>query len=150
MQEVFFKVHRKLHTFREDAALSTWLYRVTMNAAADYLKRRRSDRSVLVEDFGALALEDPQDSPEAEADREDQRRLVRQAIAELPDIFRDVLVLRELEGLPYEEIAETLGLSKGTVESRLFRARARVRDWITRAEAKADRPEARGGERDAS
>ena len=133
VQEVFFKVYSKLDSFREEAAFSTWLYRVTVNAAADYMKKRRRDKSSLVEDMGRLPLEDPDGGPIETASRSDLQREIRLAMQELPEKFRSILVLRELEGLAYTEISEVLGISKGTVESRLFRARARLKDRLERA-----------------
>jgi RNA polymerase sigma-70 factor (ECF subfamily) len=133
VQEVFFKVHRRLETFREDARFSTWLYRVTFNAAFDRVKKRRTDRTVLAEDFQKLPVEALEDGPVERAARRDLQNEVRRAMAGLPEKFRTVLVLRELEGLAYEEISHTLGISKGTVESRLFRARARLKEALERA-----------------
>ena len=132
-QEVFFKVHAKLESFREEAAFSTWLYRVTVNAAADYVKKRRQERSTLVEDMARLPVEDPSGEPEEDVARDDLCREIRSAMAALPPKFRTILVLRELEGLSYNAITEILGISKGTVESRLFRARARLRERLHRS-----------------
>ena len=133
VQDVFFKVHRRLETFREDARFSTWLYRVTFNAAFDRVKKRRADRAILAEDFQKLPVEAPEDGPAEQATRRDLRSEVRRAMAGLPEKFRTVLVLRELEGMAYEDISQTLGISKGTVESRLFRARARLKEALERA-----------------
>ena len=133
VQEVFFKVHRKLSSFREDAAFGTWLYRVTVNTAADSLKKRRQDHSVTVDDLGQLALVDPADGPDESLGRRNLRREIRKAMSCLPEKFRTIIVLRELEGLSYQEISRIIGCSKGTVESRLFRARARLRDLLERS-----------------
>lgn len=131
-QDVFFKVSRKLDTFREEAALSTWLYRVTVNAATDHMKKRRGDRTALVEDLERLPIEDHGDRPDEALQRGDLRARVRDAMDQLPDVFRTIIVLRELEGLAYEEIASVLSISKGTVESRLFRARAKIKAILER------------------
>jgi RNA polymerase sigma-70 factor (ECF subfamily) len=131
-QEVFFKVHRKLATFREDSAFYTWLYRVAFNTASDHLKKRKRDRAVLVEDVTRLAVADPGGTPDEGLVRESLRREVREALASLPDKFRTVLTLREIDGYTYEQISESLNLSKGTVESRIFRARNRLKIELER------------------
>jgi RNA polymerase sigma-70 factor (ECF subfamily) len=131
-QEVFFKVFRKLDTFREDSTFYTWLYRVAVNTATDWLKRRRHDRAVGLDDLGATAFADGTDGPSETLSRRDLQAEVRRAMTRLPEKFRTILVLRELEGLPYEEIATVLAISKGTVESRLFRARARLKAELER------------------
>jgi RNA polymerase sigma-70 factor (ECF subfamily) len=131
-QEVFFKVFRKLDTFREDSTFYTWLYRVAVNTATDWLKRRRHDRAVGLDDLGATTFADATDGPSETLSRRDLQAEVRRAMTRLPEKFRTILVLRELEGLPYEEIATVLAISKGTVESRLFRARARLKAELER------------------
>ena len=80
-----------------------------------------------------LSLEDPEGGPVETASRSDLCHEIRVAMRELPEKFRSILVLRELEGLAYTEISEILGISKGTVESRLFRARARLKERLERA-----------------
>lgn len=126
-QEVFFKVYSKLDSFREDSAFYTWLYRVAVNTATDHLKKKRQDRAVLVDDLARLPIADEADSPADGASREDLRGEVRKAMARLPEKFRTILVLRELQGLAYEDIARVLKISKGTVESRIFRAREKLK-----------------------
>ncbi len=131
-QEVFFKVHQKLGTFREDSSFYTWLYRVTVNTATDYRKRRRLHASQQTDDFDRLPVADRADQPLAALARADLAREVRDAMAQIPPRFRAVLVLREIEQLTYEDIARTLRCSLGTVESRLFRARARLKAILER------------------
>lgn len=131
-QEVFFKVHRKLGEFREEASLYTWLYRVTVNTATDFLKRRSHRPLGQVEEIDNVPVADSGDTPLAAISRTDLAREVREAIQEVPIPFRTVLVLREIEQLTYEEIADTMKCSIGTVESRLFRARARLKSILER------------------
>ncbi len=131
-QEVFFKVHQKLATFREDSSFYTWLYRVTVNTATDLRKRRRSQALQQTEDFERLPIADTRDEPLVALSRTDLAAEVRSAMAEIPTKFRAVLVLREIEQLSYEEIAATMKCSIGTVESRLFRARARLKAILER------------------
>lgn len=131
-QEVFFKVHQKLSNFREEASLYTWLYRVTVNTATDFMKRRSHRPLGQVEELDNLPVQDASDTPLAAVARADLAREVREAIQEVPGAFRTVLVLREIEQLTYEEIAKTMKCSIGTVESRLFRARARLKAILER------------------
>jgi RNA polymerase sigma-70 factor, ECF subfamily len=131
-QEVFFKVHRKLGEFREEASLYTWIYRVTVNTATDFLKRRSHRPLGQVEEIDNVPVADSGDTPLAAISRTDLAREVREAIQEVPVPFRTVLVLREIEQLTYEEIADTMKCSIGTVESRLFRARARLKSILER------------------
>jgi RNA polymerase sigma-70 factor (ECF subfamily) len=132
VQEVFFKVHGKLHGFREDSAFSTWLYRVAINAAHDHRKKRRRRDETVADPGLTLGLADPRGGPAEDLARTSLREEVRAAIMTLPGIFRDVIVLREIEGLAYDDIARVLGLAMGTVESRLFRARERLREELQR------------------
>ncbi len=126
-QEVFYKVYAKLETFREDSSFYTWLYRVAFNTATDHLKRRRHEREIQVEDFAFLPVADDAETPAESVGRRDLRAEIRSAMARLPEKFRTILVLRELEGLAYEEISAVLGIAIGTVESRIFRAREKLK-----------------------
>ncbi len=124
-QEVFLKVFTRIAAFDGRSSLYTWLYRVAANAAKDHLKRRSRRPALPLED--EAAIRDEGEGPAGSAEKEERRRLVREAIAALPTRYRTILVLRELEGLAYSEIAAVLEISEGTVESRLHRARARLK-----------------------
>lgn len=131
VQEVFFKVHRKMDGFAWKSAFYTWLYRIALNTATDHLKKKRYRRTASLDELTGFDAPDEQcPAPASELDHQDLRRILAQAIGELPKKYRDILVLREYEQLSYEDIASVLGCSKGTVESRLFRARARLKDKI--------------------
>ena len=134
-QEVFIKVFEKLHTFKRDAALFTWIYRIAVNASSDYLERQGRRKLRLVEDIGVL------DTGHGEGDyagaaeplmEAELRRVTREVLDGLPEKYRTILVLREYEDLSYTDMAAVLGCSMGTVESRLFRARKRFKDAIER------------------
>lgn len=130
-QEVFLRIHRHLGKFRGRSTLRTWIYRVTVNHCRSRLRRRRlPTRSLAAEGELVTGLADPARGPEERAMAEDQGRLVTAALAELPGAFREVVVLRDLEGLAYEEIAEVLGLRIGTVRSRIARGRYRLREIL--------------------
>ncbi|MGQ0614567.1 MAG: RNA polymerase sigma factor [Planctomycetaceae bacterium] len=124
-QEVFLKVFTRIAAFDGRSSLFTWLYRVAANAAKDNVKRRGRRPALRLEE--EATIRDGGEGPAGSAEREERRRLVRAAIAALPARYRVILVLRELEGLAYAEIASVLEISEGTVESRLHRARARLR-----------------------
>jgi RNA polymerase sigma-70 factor (ECF subfamily) len=124
-QEVFLKVYTRIAAFDERSQFYTWLYRVAVNAAKDHVKKRVRRPAVPLDE--ADALPGGAENPSAGAARSETRRLVREAIDALPLKYREVLALRELEGLSYEEIAAVLDISIGTVESRLHRARSRLK-----------------------
>lgn len=133
--ETFTKAFFRIRNFHGDAGLYTWLYRVAINASKDHGKKKRRRPTVALEDVPAgaasIASRDAGPSVERLEDRE-LRLAVRAAIETLPAKFRSVLVLRELEGLRYDEIADILAISQGTVESRLFRARRRLQLKLAR------------------
>lgn len=131
-QEAFTKAYARLSSFTFQAAFFTWLYRIAVNAATDFVKSRRRRRTTSLDELteSGPALAAPGSRPDRSASRGELRERLREAIAELPPVFRTVLVLRELEDLAYDEIARILGCSIGTVESRLFRARARIRESL--------------------
>ena len=132
-QDVFLKVFRKLHTFKHDSQFFTWLYRITVNAATDHLSRAGTRKLRLVEDTAVFERGDQEDSsPTASLEAEELAQITRAIVDQLPEKFRTILVLREFEGLSYTEIAEVLEIQLGTVESRLFRARQRFKDALTR------------------
>ncbi len=128
-QEAFLAAWRGLPTFRGEAGFSTWLYRLASNAAIDHLRRakkQRGDLSLDDEDLGLDAVsEDP--GPQDAAERQELRQAVTAALRLLSDDHRQVLVLREIQSLSYEEIAEVLELDLGTVKSRISRARSALR-----------------------
>lgn len=131
-QEAFLKAYRSLSSFRGDSKFSVWLYRIVSNLCLDLLRarQRRPVQSLTVEDdegeVGELEIPDEHFSPEKLLDRKLTREAVQRGLASLPDDARQILLLRELRGLSYEEIGDVLGLEPGTVKSRIFRARKRL------------------------
>ena len=136
VQETFVKAFFRIGSFHGDSGLFTWLYRVAINAAKDHAKKRGRRPAAALDDLagGVGAASFPSSEVPALERLEDRevRFAVRRAVQALPPKFRAVLVLRELEGLRYEEIADVLGISLGTVESRLFRARRRLKERLMR------------------
>lgn len=135
-QEAFVKAFTSLAEFKGDAAFYTWLYRITYNLSIDLKRKvsRRGGAAVEYEDsssaeheaIGAALIEGPSHA----LYRKQQRRLILDALAELSQEHRVAVVLREVEGLSYEEIARTTGVSQGTVMSRLFYARKRLQERL--------------------
>jgi RNA polymerase sigma-70 factor (ECF subfamily) len=130
-QEAFVRAHRALGAFRGDAKLSTWLYAITSRLCLNRLAsgERRMARQG---DDALLRLSDAGPRPDAALERRELETALGRAIAELPEDRRIVVVLRDLEGLSYEEIAQVLELELGTVRSRLHRARAELKEKLER------------------
>jgi RNA polymerase sigma-70 factor (ECF subfamily) len=131
VQDAFVQAFVKLDTFRGASAFYTWLYRIAFNTAMSHARRQRPTRSLDEErtDRGREPV-DMQPTPAARLDMSERAVQVQQALAELCAEHREVIVLREMDGCKYEEIAEMLELPVGTVRSRLFRARLELRDRL--------------------
>jgi len=130
-QEVFLRVHRAIADFRGDAKLSTWLYAIASRLCLNRLAS--SERRLAREGEETLArIPSSHASPADELERSERDAALHRAIAELSDERRMVVVLRDLEGLSYEEIAAALGLELGTVRSRLHRARLDLKEKLER------------------
>jgi RNA polymerase sigma-70 factor (ECF subfamily) len=131
VQEAFVQAFVKLDSFHRESAFYTWLYRIAFNTAVS--RRRRKRPMLSVEQQREATGVEPLDAHEGPAGRlEQQERVgqVQKALAELTEEHREVLVLKEIEGHRYEEIADLLGVPVGTVRSRLFRARMQLRDIL--------------------
>jgi RNA polymerase sigma-70 factor (ECF subfamily) len=124
-QEVFVKVFQNLHRFQEtDAAFSTWLTSIARNQAIDHYRRRREERLRRAQDPAILdAASAPGPGPLADVEQAERVALVRSGLRALPVELREPLVLCDLQGLPYEEIAGVLAIPLGTVKSRINRGR---------------------------
>lgn len=139
-QEAFLKAYESLGQFRGQSGFFTWLYRIATNLALSYRRSERRHMNVGGEcewnDMPAQAARlhrgtaGPDDQPDLLAERDEVRRLVWQAIQQLEDESRAMVVLRDMEGLDYAEIAEVLGVPVGTVKSRLHRARMTIREKL--------------------
>ena len=117
-QDVFINVYHKLNEFRFESKFTTWLYRITINKCRDYLREKRV-RSIFV----PIKDDGPEFSGGTHSENIDIPQLVRNAIDKLPEKLRIPLILRDIDGLSYNEIAEKLECEVGTVKSRIFRAR---------------------------
>lgn len=134
-QEAFLRVYRFLPQFNEDSQFSTWLYRVTSNVCKDYLRKRnaRAAFSLSGEQEGEEYLMEAPDlryNPEDLLEQKEMRRQIREGLAQLNPDHREILVMRDVLGLTYEEIASSLELEEGTVKSRIARAREKLRQKL--------------------
>ncbi len=131
-QEAFLKAYRAIPTFRGDSAFYTWMYRIAINTAKNHLvaaRRRPLDHASDIsepEEFDWHVRMQDHDTPERQAIGEELRQTVEKAIADLADDLRTAIVLREIDGLSYEEIAQVMECPVGTVRSRIFRAREAI------------------------
>lgn len=130
-QETFIKAYRAIGSFRGDSKFSSWLYRIASNVCLDFL-RSRSRRAQVPLSFenedaeGEIELPDMSQNPEEVLMKKLSMEAVRRGMEKLPPKQRQILVLRELCGLSYAELAQTLSVEEGTVKSRIFRARKRL------------------------
>ena len=131
-QETFIKAYNSLQSFRGDSKFSVWLYRIASNVCLDFLRSRsrKPTVSLSVEDDegeeAQLDIADESQSPEVLLERGLTRNAVRRGLDTLPPDYRQILLLREIQGLSYDEISTALGIDIGTVKSRIFRARKRL------------------------
>lgn len=140
VQESFVKVHKHIHSFQGTSSFYTWLYRIVMNLAIDQLRRRKTGKSVEYDDAvlkgGEAAVEESvlprmlDANPRKAVIRRELLAKMEAALAELPEYHRQVILLREVEGLSYEEMAEALDVPKGTIMSRLFHARRKMQSAL--------------------
>ena len=133
LQEAMIRIYRAISEFKFQSTFSTWVYRITMNACLDELRRRKSRPSTSLDvlvDAGWSPV-DERETPEQHALRGEVRGKLARFIAELPEDMRAAIVLRDIQGLSYEEIADALGANVGTIKSRISRGRERLRDKIS-------------------
>ncbi len=128
-QEVFMKVYQRLEGFNFESKFTTWLYRITVNTSLDHMRKRKTKVVSLDSEDGKRIKEllylsiDPSEALE----RRELQEMIQMLLNSISPKYRTVLVLKEIEGLSYKEISKAIGCSIGTVESRLFRARAELR-----------------------
>ncbi len=133
-QEAFFNAWRGLPNFHGESRFSTWLYRLATNVSIDFLRKEKRRRALSIaslsageEDDRILEIPDHRFTPQTELERKELQEAVRRGLEQLSDDHRQVLVLRELNGLSYLEIAQVLHIEEGTVKSRIARARLALR-----------------------
>jgi len=131
-QDVFIKAYTNLSKFKKEASFSTWLYRITYNTACNYTRLKRKN-PVSYETFkdkninSSRHLIDKTDNPVDKAAKKEEEKMIQEALNKLPLKLKSAIVFREYEGLSYREISKVLGCSIGTVESRIARARQKLK-----------------------
>lgn len=137
-QEVFLKVFRNIRNFRGECSLKTWLYRITVNEAFNrrrwFSRHRRRETSLEEREEGSPSvadlLSDPRENQYEQLLRLERKQAVERALAEIQETFRAVVVMRDIEGLSYEDIAEILQTPLGTVKSRILRGREALKQKL--------------------
>jgi RNA polymerase sigma-70 factor (ECF subfamily) len=135
-QEVFLKAFRGIRSFRQGSSLKTWLYRIAIREALNHKRwfKRHLQKNVSIdtepEDGRAIEIEDLGATPFDQFATHEIQAAVQDALQQLPEVFRTAVILRDLEGLSYEEIAEVLECSIGTVKSRILRGRRALKDLL--------------------
>ena len=135
-QEAFIKAYNSLSGFRGDSKFSVWLTRIVSNLCLDFMRsrNRRPTVSLSMEDEDGedvqLDIADTSQSPEQLLERSLTRESVRRGLQSLPEDYREILLLREIQGLSYDEIAAALDIEVGTVKSRIFRGRKKLCDYL--------------------
>ena len=143
-QEIFLKVFKSLEKFNRDADFSTWLSSVARNYCIDRYRAGKREREVVVEDLVAFDLAPASSgNPHRDLEDQDRRSFLRRGLDLLPGKLREAVVLRDLQGLSYQEMAERLALPEGTVKSRINRGREELARLLLRAQQPPRRGRAR-------
>lgn len=149
-QEVFLRAFRGIRGFRRGSSLKTWLYRISVRQALNHRRwcwrHHRQQVSIDGEEEGkspALDLKDKEATPYEQFATQETQRAVRRALSQVPPLFRSAVILRDLEGLAYEEVAEVLEVSVGTVKSRILRGRRMLKEILDPVVAVAHKPSER-------
>jgi RNA polymerase sigma-70 factor (ECF subfamily) len=130
VQEAYIKAYRNIGGFRGEAAFSTWMYRVTANAASTYLSKRSNKRHERITEEMQVVDERRDIQPEIRAEALIEGRILAHALDSLPDNLRQVIILRDVYEMTHEEIAEELGINEATAKVRLHRARKKLKDRL--------------------
>lgn len=136
-QEVLIKIYKSIRSFKEEAAFSTWIYRITTNVCLDELRKRKNRTMISINEEIAvgdgevsLQIADHGPTPEEILEQKETRKIIENAIGKLSPEHRTVIILRELQNLDYEEISEITKVPVGTVKSRINRARQELRNIL--------------------
>jgi len=135
-QEIFIKAYQALPRFRFQSEFSTWLYQIAINHIRDYLRKHKKEKNDLrLDEIPEISGEEKEASEQLANRQEEEyrKRLLREKLEEMPEKYRLILSLRDIQGLSYEEISKMLKLSAGTVDSRLHRARRLLRKKLAQA-----------------
>lgn len=134
LQEAMLRVYRAISSFRGQSSFSTWVYRITMNTCLDELRKKKNKQNTSLDNLldQGWAPSDGENVPEKQAMLSETRRQISTAIQELPEDMRAAVVLRDVHGLAYDEIADALCTNVGTIKSRISRAREKLREKLSK------------------
>lgn len=139
-QEAFIKLYKNINKFEFQSSFSTWLYRIVMNTALDFNKKKKLSTVSLNETYEdgneKLEIADNYETPESALETKISRNIIKEGIDSLDQEHRVVILLRDVEGFSYDEIAEITSTNKGTVKSRISRARKKLKTWLIDYEKK--------------
>ena len=132
-QDAFLALWRGIDRFRQESSLSTWIYRLATNACIDTLRRRKKQSGSVSLDDEELFVDavDTSPQPQETVEYREAQKLLQEGLSALPEEYRKVLILREIEGLSYTEIAESASIELGTVKSRISRGRSLLRNFLS-------------------
>ena len=132
-QDAFLALWRGIYRFRQESSLSTWIYRLATNACIDTLRRRKKQSGSVSLDDEELFVDavDTSPQPQETVEHRETQKLLQEGLSALPEEYRKVLILREIEGLSYTEIAESASIELGTVKSRISRGRSLLRNFLS-------------------
>ena len=132
-QDAFLALWRGIDRFRQESSLSTWIYRLATNACIDTLRRRKKQSGSVSLDDEELFVDavDTSPQPQETVEHREAQKLLQEGLPALPEEYRKVLILREIEGLSYTEIAESASIELGTVKSRISRGRSLLRNFLS-------------------
>lgn len=132
-QDAFLALWRGIDRFRQESSLSTWIYRLATNACIDTLRRRKKQSGSVSLDDEELFVDavDTSPQPQETVEHREAQKLLQEGLSSLPEEYRKVLILREIEGLSYTEIAESASIELGTVKSRISRGRSLLRNFLS-------------------
>lgn len=132
-QDAFLALWRGIDRFRQESTLSTWIYRLATNACIDTLRRRKKQSGSVSLDDEELFVDavDTSPQPQETVEHREAQKLLQEGLSGLPEEYRKVLILREIEGLSYTEIAESASIELGTVKSRISRGRSLLRNFLS-------------------
>ena len=148
-QEAFLAAWQGLPFFRGDSAFATWLYRLTSNACVDLLRKENRHQGPSLDDESVSAeAPDPTPTPEKAVEQQELRRQIEAGLQTLSPEHREVLILREIHQLRYDEIADSLSLDVGTVKSRISRARKQLRNFLLKSGNFSPLPASKGTEKE--
>ena len=137
-QEVFLKMWRSLPSFKWESSFNTWMFRIAQNSCLDHLRKLGREHTVSLtyedDEDGVIKeseLIDPAPEPSEQLERSEKIELLHKAIENLPPVWREVLILRDIEGYSYAQISDMLGIEEGTLKSRLHRARDALKEMLS-------------------